>query len=257
MAENKEASRFIDPLLAIAAGADKGIEVKNKFGRVAALAANTLGAIWDVGGPYPFPTSETITHIRQQVDQAAMRGATITIEGADINYNTVLQTKTLDASNTSTLVALDTPLFRIRRMAVSFNAVIDSPVEAINAGDTVIYARMSTGETTGYNQTLMCVDYVPAGYTAYLRLVDASFNPATNQDPSSMLIHLFRAETGSGFAPCVEHTTGLDASGSSFIPIEYPLYKKIEEKNDFWVQGYAVGKAADISARITYALVKN
>lgn len=257
MVENKKASRFMDPLLAIAAGSDSGIEVQNKFGRVAASAANTLGAIWDVGGPYPFATSETITHIRQQTDQVAMRGATIYVEGADADFNRVFQTKTLDASDTTTLVALDTPLFRIRRMIVRFGVTIDSPVEAINAGDTVIYARMSIGETTGYNQTLMCVDYVPAGYTAYLRRMDMSINPVTNQDPTSIPVHLFSADIGNGYAPCVEHITGLDLAGSSFIAIEWPLYKKIEEKNDFWVQCYPVGKAADISAGISYALVKN
>ena len=250
-------ARFMSPNLAIAAGVDSGMTVRNKFGRVASLAADTLGAIWDVGGPYPFPTSETITHIRQVVDQVAMRGGTMVIEGADINFNTVIQSKSLDATNTTTLVELDTPLFRIRRIVVAYNAVADSAIEAVNAAGTVIYARVSVGETIGYNQTLMCIDYVPAGHTAYLCKMDMSLNPETNQNPTSMLLHLFRADIGNDFAPCVEHTTGLDPTGNSFIPIKWDYFKKIEEKNDFWVQGFPVGKSADISASINYILVKN
>jgi hypothetical protein len=110
-----------DLMLEIAAGRVVDKFAVNKFGSNTNVVKETREDVWGGGGIYQYPTTADITHLSQKVDQIAMRGAGIEILGLDINWNLVTQTIPLDAANTTTLVALTTPLWRVYRMSNESN----------------------------------------------------------------------------------------------------------------------------------------
>jgi len=59
-----------------------------------------------------------MTSISQTTDQVAMRSAVIEVQGLDASWDAVTQNATLDASDTTTVVTLTTPLIRVFRMKV-------------------------------------------------------------------------------------------------------------------------------------------
>ena len=90
----------------------------NKFGRNFSLAQNVRADVWDGGGSFPWPDFDDadITHIKST--NVGDTSLLIEIEGLDINFNKVVQTKQTDVSDGTTLVALDTPLIRAFRKRV-------------------------------------------------------------------------------------------------------------------------------------------
>ena len=135
-----------DPMLTIAHGSNPLISSciwVNKFGENPSSAIDTQEDLWDGGGTYPYPATALITDLKQATDQETMRGATIEAQGLDTNWDLVVQTKALDASNTTTKVALATPLVRVMRMKVLANVVGDQNINAMDTGaGTAIYATI-------------------------------------------------------------------------------------------------------------------
>ena len=144
--------------LEAASGNNTGMTSVNKFGRNSAVDIDVQEEIWDGSIAYSFPATALMTSISQTADQATLRGGTIEIQGLDANWDLVVQTATLDASDTTTVVTLTTPLIRCFRMRVLENVVTTSPIRVHNAGETVDYAIISVGN----NQTLMAIYTVPA-----------------------------------------------------------------------------------------------
>lgn len=162
--------------------------IVHKFGSVVNVTADTLEDVWDAGGTYTFPASTAdMTHVSQTTDQAAARGSTWTIEGLDTSYTEVSQNVTLDASNTTTAVALTTPLFRVNRMyMISPDITLTSTVRLHNTAESVDYTDIQVD----HNQTLNAIYTVPASKTAYILVVASDYVPTATKNPDAVHFHL-------------------------------------------------------------------
>ena len=213
----------------------------NKFGRNPTIASGVEEEIWGGSVAYSFPATALITSISQTADQAAMRGATIQVQGLNANWELVVQDVVLDATLTTNVVALPTPLIRVFRAKVQANVVGTSPIRIHNAGETVDYAVIETGT----NQTTMAIYTVPVGYEAYLTNYYGYVNPATNLNPNAMPIKLWARDNALGIEKQLKHIVGIVIGGfqHTFVP-----YQKFTEKTDIYITAQPVGKAADVSA---------
>jgi len=222
----------------------------NKFGRGVVTSGSTF-EIWDGNAAYVFPATALMTSMSQTTDQVAMRGASIEIQGLDASYDMVTQTKALDASDTTTVVTLATPLIRCFRMKVLADVVGDSNIRVHNAGETQDYAII----TAGNNQSLMAVYTVPNGETAYITNYFSHHNPATGQDPTSNPIIIWARDKDNSYEAQVKNVVGLP-NGGGFQHLFTP-FNKFTQKTDIFVTASPVGKTADVSAGFDLIRVTN
>jgi hypothetical protein len=242
---------FSDLSFLAASGADATISSINKFGRNTTIASGATETIWDGSSAYSFPATALMTSMSQTADQAAMRGISIEIQGLDANWAEVTQTKTLDATLTTNVVTLATPLLRIFRMRVLANVVSDSPIRVHNAGETVDYAVISIGK----NQTLMAVYTVPANKTAYMTNYYATEHPVAGNTATSLNIELWGVDNANGYAKQIKHTVGLAAGGH--IAHAFNPYAKFTEKTDIYLDITTVGGTSDMSGGFDLILINN
>jgi len=240
-------------MLEIAKGDIAGHSSVNKFGANGDIAKNTTEDIWDGGGDYPFPTTADITHIHQEADQVAMRGGVIEMQGLDADWNKITQTKALDASDTTTLVAIDTPMIRVFRARVLADVVIDSAVHVDDSTGLIIYATMAAGN----NQTLMAIYTVAAGYTAYITKYYCTVIDATNKSPTSTRFGLWMADRANGYEFQVKHAVGIPQHGSMVEHQFLPYAGKITEKVDIKITALPLDENADVAAGFDLILVEN
>ena len=228
-----------DPLL-IARGLVTGFSQVNKFGANPDSAVNATEDVWDGGGTYVFPATADMTYLRQAVDQAAMRGATIEVQGLDTNWALVVQNVLLDATNTTTPVELGTALKRAFRMKVLANVVATQNIELRNVGGGTTYALIRAG----FNQTLMSIYTIPAGKTAYMTQYYADNTPTTTRHPDAVKINLWMADRAAGYEFQIKHQRGIPLQGVGFNhPFLPPL--KITEKTDIKITASIVGAVGE------------
>ena len=239
-----------DTTILAAAGTNSAMSSVNKFGRNSAVAIATEEEIWDGSAAYVYPATALMTSMSQTTDQVAARGLVIEVQGLDSTWALVVQTKALNAADTTTAVDLDTPLIRVFRMRVLGNVVTTSTIRVHNAAENQDYAIIDTGR----NQTQMAIYTVPAGKTAYMTSYYASVNPGTNLDPTSNPIRLYARDNANGYAKQIKHSIGL-ISGQ-FQHYFEPHYK-FTEKTDIFITATPVGKAADVSAGFDIILINN
>lgn len=243
-----------DTHLLVPSGVWEGISPVNKFGRNSAVDTGVEEEIWDGSTAYTFPTDTSdMTHIRAATDSALTQGAVIEIQGLDANWELVVQTKALDGTNSTTEVALDTPLIRCFRMKVLDGSTMDQDIWI--GDDDFVVAAAKAIITAGNNQTLMAIYTVPAGKTAYMTCYYAYHNPATNQDPTSNAVKLWAADRANGYEAQIKHVIGLPVAGG-FQHLFFP-YQKFTEKTDLYMTSHPVGKAADVSAGFDLILMDN
>lgn len=238
--------------LAIPMGMVDGYSSVNKFGANVDITANTQEDIWDGGGTYPFPSTAVITSISQTADQAAMRGQNIEVQGLDSNWDLVVQTATLDASNTTTVVTLTTPLIRVFRAKVMANIVSTSPVRIHNAAETVDYAII----TPENNQTLMAIYTVPNGYTAYITSYNASNINTATKTAKSTEIKLWTADRDNGYEFQLKHADGIPQEGAGIVK-EFKPFLKVNQKNDIKITGTPIDQDGHVHAGFDLILIKN
>ena len=229
--------------LEIARGNIDQLTSVNKFGANVESANGVLEDVWDGGGTYSFPATALITKLSQTTNQVAMLGANIEVQGLDINWDQVTQTKALDGSNTTTAVTLDTPLLRIFRMKVLADVVNDSPIRAHNDAESVDYAIISIGK----NQTLMAIYTVPRNKTAYITNYYYDYIRDSVKDPDSVNFILKTADRANGYEFQVKHEVGLPklASGRQH---EFKPYYQVREKTDIKMSAIADGADANVHA---------
>lgn len=222
----------------------------NKFGRNSAVAIGVQEEIWDGSAAYSYPATALITSLSQTTDQAALRGGLINVQGLDEDWNQVTQIATLDATLTTNVVTLATPLIRCFRALVMSSTAIDSPVRIHNAAETVDYAIIGVGN----NQTLMAIYTVPAGKTAFMTNYYAHVNPGTNLDPTSNPIKMWARDNDHSTLALIKHVVGQTSGGFQHF---FSPYQKFTEKTDIYLTATPVGKAADVSAGFDLILVDN
>jgi hypothetical protein len=243
---------FIDPFLQVSRGAFTGVVQINKFGENPSIASNTTEDVWDGGGTYTFPATADITHIHALVDAAGDRGAAIEVQGLDTNWDLVVQTQNLDGADSTTLVALVTPLRRVFRMKVNDNVVLSQAIEATNVGDTTQYALV----TAGHNQTMMAIFTVPSGKTAYVTDYYWSVTEATGKQPKSTEFRLWAADRHNGYEFQIKHATGVPLGG---VGSRHPFnpYLVLTQKTDIKIDASPVDEIGDVHAGFDVILVDN
>ena len=240
--------------LDVPAGNVEGYDCVNKFGASPEVAADTQEDVWDGAGQYPWPTWGTapITHLRQAVDQAGLRGALVEAQGLTITGTIIVQEKNLDAADTTTIVAWNTPMSRIFRLKVFAAVASDQLVQATNAAETVIYAQI----TIGKNQTLMALSTVPLGKTAYITQYYADHVRTTARDPVSVEFGLWVAEPANGFTFQLKHEKATSEQQTDLSHAFKP-YLKVEELRDIKMTALPDTSPAHVHAGYDYILVNN
>ena len=247
-----------DSMLTIAAGErvllSRLAGTVNKFGENAASLKDVAEVVWNDGGlTYPFPAAATITDIKQVADQEAMRGQNIEVQGLDVNWDLVVQTKALDASDTSTKATLGTALRRIFRMKVLANVVTDQDVVAMDTGAGVaVFARADAGD----NQTLMAIYTVPNGMTAYMTNYYADYTRTVALDPTSVEYKLWSADRDNSYEFQLKHEKGTPQGAPGFQHNFRPYYK-FTEKTDIKITAKPDAKDGHIHAGFDLILVTN
>ncbi len=241
-----------DLMLSIAMGDIAGYSSVNKFGGNTLVSSGTTEYVWDGGGTYSFPATALMTSISQTADQATMQGKTIELQGLDSDWNVVIQTAVLNASNTTTVVTLDTPLIRVFRMKVLADVVSTSPIRCHNAGETVDYAIIDTGN----NQTLMAIYTVPNGKTAYMTSYYCDTVEATGKEPKSTNFTLWVADRANSYEFQLKHEKGIPKAGSGFQHFFRP-YMKVNQKSDIAIKAAPDSENANVHAGFDLILIDN
>ena len=238
------------------AGNIAGVSTINKFGQNPTMATSATETVWDGSTLYSFPTSATITHLRQATDEVATdANATIEIQGLDTNYALTVQTKDLNGADTTTEVELDTPLRRVFRMKVLENISIAAPVWV---GATGMAAGTAKGVIqTGNNQTLMAIYTVPAGKTAYITNYYASLNKDSGGGDPDVVVKMWNQDNTNGYAPQIKHLLGLDSDATSKFTHYFDPYYKVTEKTDIYLTctNLSGSATADVSGGFDLYLV--
>jgi len=241
-----------DLMIAMAMGWIPTIGTVNKFGENNNISKDTREDINDIGGTYVYPTTAIITHVYQTTDQSALRGAIVELQGLDSNWDLTVQTKALDVTNTTTLIALDTPLIRIFRIKILANVVATSNVNASNAAGTTRYAVV----TTGNNQTLMAQYSIPRGYTALLTHYHTTMTLGLGKEPKGMNVRLWVADRVNGYEFQLKHSLGVQ-KGASGEDYWFKPYMKVNEKHDIKFDAYVYDNPGVVSVAFDMALIKN
>jgi len=241
-----------DIMLGIPAGNYGEYSQVNKFGANPISANGALEDIWDGGGTYSYPLTALITSLSQTADQSAMRGEKIEIQGLDSDWNLVVQNAFLNATDTTIIVTIDTPLIRIFRMKVLANVVSTSEIRIHNAGETIDYAIIGIGN----NQTLMALYTVPKGKTAYLICYYATVTPSTVRDPKSTEFRLWTADRKNNYEFQLKHAIGLPTAGQPFTYCFEP-YMKINEQTDIRMTAYCEASDGSVHAGFNLILINN
>jgi len=249
---DRNGNLLVDPMLDIPRGAYNECSSINKFGAAAEAAADTATVVWDGGATYTFPATALMTHISQTTDQALLRGGLVSVQGLDADWNQVTQVATLDATLTTNIVELATPLIRCFRMIMMGSVVPTSTIRVHNAGESVDYAVI----TTGINQTLMAVYTVPAGKTAYMTSYYTSVTSETNKVPQSTEVVLKTANRVHGDLFTVKHAFAIPKLQPGFQHWFKPYYK-FTEKTDMLVEVTCATNPAHIHAGFDLILVNN
>ena len=229
-----------------------GDQKVNKFGENPLIPIDTEYPIWDgiVDYPYPDITNADITHIRQTTDQIAMRGQTIEVTGLNIVKDEVIQTITLDATNTTTPVVLITPLVRIARKKVLANVVTDQNIESTNAAGTIVYSIIQAGN----NQTLMALYTIPRNKVGLLTIFHATVVDATNKTPTATEIKLWTADRFNGYEFQLKNASGIPLSGT-MAPVEYDPYQVIPQVTDIKLTAKPLGEPAHVFGRFSIKIL--
>ena len=186
------------------------------------------------------------------VNQTALLGAIIQIQGLDTNWDLIVQDVLLDATDTTTLVALTTPLRRIFRVKVNAATTSTSDIKVTNAADTIDYAIV----TNGNNQTLMAQFTIPQNMSGYMTGLFFSNIDATNKTPTSVEIKMWAADNINGYAFQLKHADAMPRSASGRQHFFKPYYK-FSEKTDIKMTAQPADEDGHVHAGFDLILVDN
>lgn len=251
-AEETETDALKDLMLEIPAGNRTGYSSVNKFGSNPNSTADTVLEVWDGVVAYTFPTTASITHARAGVNSAITRGMVVEVQGLDTDYAAVTQNVTLDATDSTTEVALGTALRRVFRMKVLDADVTDQQIWVGATG----FASKQAIIQIGMNQTLMAIYTIPAGKTAYMTSYYGDYVRDAVKDPDGVEFYLWAKDNVNGYAKQIKHQKGVPKQSSGFQH-EFKPYFKITEKTDIYMTALADNADAHIHGGFDLILVDN
>lgn len=207
----------------------------DKFGYNPSVG-NAFETIWDVGGVYAYPSSAVpMTVTSQYSTPASDNGVQVTVIGLDENWAEVSDTVTLAGVGTATTTQ---EFLRVYRAYVNNG---QEPLDDIViSNDSVTYAQI----TYPYNQTLMMVYTVPAGYKAYV----VAGNVSSLKDKEITAKLMVRQENG------VFQTKGLVLTPGAPFARTWVVPQAIPEKSDIEIRAKA-GATGPVAAGLEFILV--
>jgi len=240
----------LDPSLAIPMGLVAGMSSINKFGENPDIASTTTEEVWDGSAAYSYPATALMTSMSQTADQELMRSKTIELQGLDANWALVTQTKALDATLTTNVVTLDTPMIRVFRMKVLANVVSASPIRCHNAGESQDYAIIQTGN----NQTLMALYTVPADTTAYMTAYYGDAVVTAAKNPKNTEFKVWAADRANTYEFQLKHMVAITEQSARFQH-RFDPYLKFTEKTDIKITARPEDKDVTVHAGFDLILV--
>ena len=243
-----------DDMLLIAMGTFSGIEHINKFGENVDIAAGTEEDVWNGSTPYPYPATALITHVSQKTNQAALLEGQIKVFGLDANWELTRQRVFLDDTDTTTPVALATPLIRVFRASVGAPIALTADVTVHNAANNVDYAILEVG----HNQTMMAQFTVPIGYVGYMTTYYASVisDATNNKEPDYTDVHLYMRENAFGHDWQIQHELAIAKNGPGFQHLFKPYYKFFGQ-TDIRVAAFCKAEPGHVHAGFDIIIVKD
>lgn len=211
------------------------IEGVHKFGYNSAVGT-AYETVWDGGGIYAHPSSAVAMTVTS-AGGATDNGVDVTVQGLDSNYAFLEETVTLAGSGTATTTGL---FHRVNRAFVGNGQEPTGNITIVNTG--VTYAQI----THPYNQTLMCVYTIPAGYKGYVTQVSAS----VQKNQECVLQFIARKPNG------VFRTLGIMASFGTPVDRKFDFPFQLDEKTDVEIRAKA-GATTEIAGEIEILLDKD
>ena len=212
----------------------------HKFGKNPDLANGNVETIWDGSVIYPWSTWDagaSLVYLKSTTTDTQ----DVYIQGLNQDWELTSETVTLTGT---TAVATQNTYRRVFRMYNQGTTDFAGDITAhYGSGTGTVIAKM----INGYNQTLMCVYTVPAGYTAFL--TDMEFSSPKNAE---LRLELFVRPFNNVFR--IQHAGS--AYGSQYEKnMDVPL--KIAEKSDIDLRALAGTGGVDASASFNLILIDN
>lgn len=245
-----------DDQLKIAMGVYPGVTVVNVFGRNRNCADGTEEEIYSVENAATFPATALMTSMSQTTNAAAVRGENVIIEGLNANWEAVTQTAVINASNSTTVVTLGTPLIRVNSFKMRADTVIATTVRLHNAAENVDYAVILVGE----ERATQAHYTVPLGFTAYMTNWWAHRNSSAIVALDTVDFQLYETDNAHADAPqqtLVESLMVEPLTEGGILRRGFRPYRKFGPQTDIILTAQAASTVADVSAGFDLILIKD
>lgn len=178
----------------------------------------------------------------------------IEVQGLDVNYDVVVQTKTLNGLNK---VVLDTPLIRVFRLknvnSTDISGHVFVSVDGTLTDGTPTSTNVRAVISGDNNQTLMAVYTIPAGKTGYMREWYAS--TAGAKKDSSHTIKVLARPFEQVFQ--LKHIANIGVTGTSYIKHTYIEPEVLTEKTDIEIRMNTDQDVSGVASGFDIVLVDN
>jgi hypothetical protein len=233
-----------DFIFEVAKGNVPGHSILNKFGYNPSFGTTEVD-VWTGGGTYVFP-SDTGTAV--QLVGGVGDTNTIVIEGLDENFDS----KIVSVALTGTTPVLLAGLFaRVFRAFVNDSAEITDTAQITDqATGLVVFAEILVSD----QQTNMLIWTVPAGHTAFIKLLAATYNK-TGGATNSVVLRVKIRTIGGVFRNVVRF--GLQSTGDSELTTENITPEQLPGKTDVIVTALATAADSDVSSFLSFVVIED
>jgi hypothetical protein len=168
----------------------------DKSGAAATLGTTpaTMSTVWGASGLYPWTTfteSGNKIYIKSVTNDPKVQGKSVTIEGLDSNYDILIETVTLHATDTTTPVSTVNNFYRTNKMYLTGNNTNNLPHDynielRYGSSSGTLIGQMNAPWGRGQN----CFYTVPRGYEGFVLSINGNSGKA-DEITSSLWFHPF------------------------------------------------------------------
>jgi hypothetical protein len=142
------------------------------------VSSNTMSTVWGGTGLYPWTTftgTGDKIYIKSVTNDPKVQGKSVTIEGLDSNYDILIETVTLHASNTMIAVSTVNNFYRTNKMYLTGNNTNSLPHDynielTYGSSSGTIIGQFNAPWGRGQN----CFYTVPRGYEAFVLCINGN-----------------------------------------------------------------------------------
>lgn len=142
------------------------------------VSANTMSTVWGGTGLYPWTTftgTGDKIYIKSVTNDPKVQGKSVTIEGLDSNYDILIETVTLHASNTMIAVSTVNNFYRTNKMYLTGNNTNELPHDynielRYGSSSGTLIGQMNAPWGRGQN----CFYTVPRGYEGFVLSINGN-----------------------------------------------------------------------------------